>query len=388
MSHLDLRTYKARSLHEALRLVRADLGDDAAVLHTREIPTGFLSRWWSSPQVEVTASAEVDVPSRFSDETIESEVATPTPKNSPAADTFDFRNRIRTNLDRSSSPHAPSLDDLARQIAIRTAQEQPQAETWSYAKCHAWLTKQKFVADYANELLTRLTSANNKLETSDTAWKEQLVPMIASDITLGGALARPTAGPRVVALVGPTGVGKTTTIAKLAAHHRLREKWRVGLITVDTYRIAAVEQLRTYADIMDLPMEIVTSPREMRSAVGKLADMDLILIDTAGRSPRDEVRVRELKSVLTEAAPDEVHLVLSAVASEESMISAIDRFQPVGVSRLLISKLDETDHLASVLTPILGSKLPLSYTTHGQTVPDDISVADGLRLAKQMLQLT
>ncbi len=98
-----------------------------------------------------------------------------------------------------------------------------------------------------------------------------------------------------MALVGPTGVGKTTTIAKLAANYRLREKRRVGLITVDTYRIAAVEQLRTYADIIDLPMEIVATPREMHQAVARMADLDLILMDTAGRSPRDEVKIQELK---------------------------------------------------------------------------------------------
>ncbi len=115
----------------------------------------------------------------------------------------------------------------------------------------------------------------------------------------------------MVALVGPTGVGKTTTIAKLAANFRLRDGIRMGLVTVDTYRIAAVEQLRTYAEIIDLPMKVVTSPREMRRALEELQGLDLILIDTAGRSPRDELKIQELKSLLNEAQVDEVHLVLS-----------------------------------------------------------------------------
>ena len=126
---------------------------------------------------------------------------------------------------------------------------------------------------------------------------------------------------RVVALVGPTGVGKTTTIAKLAANFRLRENRKVGLITVDTYRIAAVEQLRTYADIIDLPMEVVRTPREMREAVARMRSLDLVLMDTAGRSPRDEVNIQELKSILAEAKPAEVHLVLSASAGRKEPLA-------------------------------------------------------------------
>ena len=137
---------------------------------------------------------------------------------------------------------------------------------------------------------------------------------------------------RVVALVGPTGVGKTTTIAKLAANYRLREKRRVGLITVDTYRVAAVEQLRTYADIIDLPMEVVATPREMREAVARMGHLDLVLMDTAGRSPRDEVKIQELKSMLSEAEPDEVHLVLSSTAGAKSLIGTAEKFADVGTT--------------------------------------------------------
>ena len=123
--------------------------------------------------------------------------------------------------------------------------------------------------------------------------------------------------------VGPTGVGKTTTIAKLAANFRLREKRRVGLITVDTYRIAAVEQLRTYAEIIDLPMQVVSAPGEMREAVDRMADLDLVLLDTAGRSPQDEIKLQELKAFLDEADADEVHLVLSSVSSASALTARL-----------------------------------------------------------------
>ena len=190
---------------------------------------------------------------------------------------------------------------------------------------------------------------------------------------------------RVVALVGPTGVGKTTTIAKLAANFRLRDKWNVGLITVDTYRIAAVEQLRTYADIIDLPMQVVSTPREMREAVDRFSQMDLILVDTAGRSPRDEIKIRELRTLLSEARADEVHLVLSSAASAASLTVTAERFAPAGATALILTKLDEASGLGHLLPIVRGARLPLSYLTNGQNVPDDIESVDVRRLAQSVL---
>ena len=209
--------------------------------------------------------------------------------------------------------------------------------------------------------------------------------MIEDEIRVAGPIRLAAGRRRLVALVGPTGVGKTTTIAKLAANFRLREKRRVGLITVDTYRIAAVEQLRTYADIIDLPMEVVATPREMREAVARMADLDLILMDTAGRSPRDEVKIQELKSMLAEAAPDEVHLVLSSVASAGSLAKTAEQFAAVGTTALVLTKLDEAASLGNLLPLVRGSRLPLSYLTDGQNVPDDIAPADAGRLARLIL---
>jgi flagellar biosynthesis protein FlhF len=188
-----------------------------------------------------------------------------------------------------------------------------------------------------------------------------------------------------VALVGPTGVGKTTTIAKLAANFRLREKRRVGLITVDTYRVAAVEQLRTYADIIDLPMEVVATPREMREAVARMRNLDLVLMDTAGRSPRDEIRIQELRSLLSEAEADDVLLVLSATAGTKSLAATAEKFAAVGTTALLLTKLDEATSLGHLVTLSRECDLPISYLTNGQNVPDDIEVAERRRLAYLML---
>ena len=189
----------------------------------------------------------------------------------------------------------------------------------------------------------------------------------------------------VFMFLGPTGVGKTTTIAKLAANFHLRERLRVGLITVDTYRIAAVEQLRTYADIIDLPMEVVATPKEMRAAVQRLSDLDLILMDTAGRSPHDEVKIQELKSILAEANADAIHLVLSSVSSESAMRKTAAKFAAVGITSVILTKLDEATGMAALVPLLRSCKLPLSYVTNGQNVPDDIEPADSQKLTRLVL---
>ena len=209
--------------------------------------------------------------------------------------------------------------------------------------------------------------------------------MIEAEIAVAGPIQSTPGRRRLVALVGPTGVGKTTTIAKLAANYRLKEKRRVGLITVNTYRIAAVEQLRTYADIIDLPMQVVSTPREMREAVGRMDDLDLILLDTAGRSPKDEVRIQELRAFLTEADADEVHLVLSSVAVRGRWSRPPSVSPPSAPPPLILTKLDEATGLGNILPLLRFSRLPLSYLTNGQNVPDDIETANAQRLARLIL---
>ncbi len=240
--------------------------------------------------------------------------------------------------------------------------------------------------DLARALVERTRAELTNDEAQDlAALRDRLLTVIERDIAVSGPIDAQAGRCRVVALVGPTGVGKTTTIAKLAANFRLREKRKIGLITVDTYRVAAVEQLRTYAEIIDLPMEIVSTPREMREAVAAMSHMDLVLIDTAGRSPQDEVKIRELRALLNEARADEVHLVLSSVASASSLVSTAQRFSPAGVTALILTKLDEATSLGNLLPLVRASRLKLSYLTNGQNVPDDIQPADARWLAESVL---
>jgi flagellar biosynthesis protein FlhF len=191
--------------------------------------------------------------------------------------------------------------------------------------------------------------------------------------------------PLTLALVGPTGVGKTTTLAKLAAAYRLRQGRKVGLVTADTYRIAAVDQLRTYAGIIGVPLKIVLTPAEIVSACQSLADCDVILIDSAGRSPHDASRLDELRTFVEAVSPHETHLVLSATAGASVLCRSAERFAALSPSRVIFTKLDE----AVTLGPLLGVArrigLRLSYFTTGQEVPDHIELAHADRLARAIL---
>ena len=195
-----------------------------------------------------------------------------------------------------------------------------------------------------------------------------------------------TASPRTIALTGPTGVGKTTTLAKLAATFKLRHGRSVGLITCDTYRIAAVEQLRTYAGIIGVPLRVAMTPAEMADAREAFRDRDLVLVDTPGRAPGDSPRLEELRAFIGSSEADEVHLTLSAAAGPASLARAIDRFRGIGARSLIVTKLDEAGASGPLLNIAVRAKLPLSYVTMGQEVPDDMEAADPSRLARRVLR--
>ncbi|MFN4242048.1 MAG: flagellar biosynthesis protein FlhF [Tepidisphaerales bacterium] len=208
---------------------------------------------------------------------------------------------------------------------------------------------------------------------------EKLIP------SAGPVRRTKTSGPHVVALIGPTGVGKTTTIAKLAAELQLGERRRVGLITIDTYRIAAVDQLRKYAEIIGSPLEVVNTPEEMPAAITAMQQMDYVLIDTAGRSPTDTLKLSELRRFIEAARPDEVHLVLSTASDGRSVDLAVSAFSDVRVDKVLFTKIDEAAAVGVVLNVARKLNKPISYITTGQDVPHDIEVFRGTRLAELIL---
>jgi flagellar biosynthesis protein FlhF len=220
---------------------------------------------------------------------------------------------------------------------------------------------------------------------SDAVVRQTLHRLLVREIKVGGPLLGLGDWKKTVIVAGPTGVGKTTTIAKLAAHYKLKEKRNVALITLDTYRVAAVEQLRMYANVIGVSMDVALTKREALDCIRRRSKAELILIDTAGRSPKDEAGMEELRQLVDLDHPLETHLVLSATTRERDLVEGVTQYAGIPISRLLFSKLDETTGFGGLFDLMLRSGLPLSYFSTGQSVPEDLEVVRAERLADLLL---
>lgn len=240
--------------------------------------------------------------------------------------------------------------------------------------------------EIARDLIAKLQQHASPGQLTDTAATTSLLAaLIEREIRCAEPITTKRGCRQVAMLVGPTGVGKTTTIAKLAGRFGVSHGLRVGLITVDTYRVAAVDQLRTYAEIIDLPMQVVTSPEELPAALAVFAEFDLVLIDTAGRSPHDDRRLDELKQLVEAANPDHVFLVLSLACGAKPLHSAAERFAAVRPTSLILTKLDEAAGCGAILSASRDIVLPVTYLTAGQEVPRDIEPSNPCRIARLIL---
>ncbi|HOD82590.1 MAG TPA: flagellar biosynthesis protein FlhF [Phycisphaerae bacterium] len=378
------KTYRADTMAEALAAVKSELGRDAVILQTRSVRKGGLlgliggrSMW------EVTASPNAGLQRRSKRGAYVSDAAR------RAGDQLErlANARARQAIDLASCQgSAPACGDVGREVSeLRRLVEAVLSRNGGLpdnpelGHLRDLLRRQEVEDEIVIDLLGRLRSGMDAERARDAqALRTGLTDLVASRIRTVGE-GRPA---RVMALIGPTGVGKTTTIAKLAANFKLRHNRRVGLVTIDTYRIAAVDQLKTYADIIDVPLRAVLTPEELREAIAAMKAMDVILIDTAGRSQNDRLRLGQLRKFLEVASPDETHLVVSATANRACTRGILGQFLPLGANRVILSKLDEADCYGAVLNVAAWSSLAVSYVTIGQEVPDDIVAADARRLAQ------
>jgi flagellar biosynthesis protein FlhF len=407
---MHLQTFKAATMGEALSQVKTAMGSEAVILHTRVLQTRYWLGLRRREIVEITAGRGINVGHRAARRPVPPQTAgSGLYARAGAADLRAPRGNALSSgsstavaaplrlLDTPAAGAAAMLaitqdinslkamvGDLVNENRRASAPQVPE-ELFNF---FTLLRSNEVSDELASEIVRTLHRQlrPEHLQQNDFV-KDKIAEQIDKMLPTGGPIVRKKSGsPHVVALIGPTGVGKTTTVAKLAANLKLREKHRVGLITLDTYRIAAVDQLKRYADIIGSPLRVVSGVDDLRDAERTMSDCDFILIDTAGRSPKDTLKLNELKGMLDAAAPDEVHLVLSTAASPECLQLAISRFNDVRVDRLIFTKLDEAAHVGVVLNVARKVNKSLSYFTTGQDVPDDIEVGRGRLLAQWILE--
>lgn len=403
---MQIKKFEAFQMSEALRAVKQELGPDAVILSAKEVRKdqgvfGVFGR----PMVEVTAAVDrpavtisVDEPSpEFSSLLKE---APGSPRREP--ETSGLQNELRAIRESIGAIQTSLACGATRQMAgiqdtwsemkglLRGLVEQREAN--ERAGLHSTLValfdrliENGVDRDTAVDLLR---SMKQKLS-PDELWKTDFVRHYLQDqikamVQVGGAIECAGDRPKVVALVGPTGVGKTTTIAKLAAHH-YRQTGRVTLATLDTYRVGAVEQLKIYAKIIGVPVDVAASGGELREVVARRKEGDLVLVDTAGRSHLSASQVAELKDLGKVGIPVETHLVLSSNTKEADLDDIVDRFSVIPIDRLLFTKTDETQTYGPLFATMKKKGKPLSYLSTGQRVPEDIEAATPTRVAELVL---
>ena len=327
------------------------------------------------------------------------EYPTPQPKHTePIAEPEPFLFRENTGLEDEVSELKQLVKNLASQITVLSQNEKEVvlSESTDTLQNEIQITPRDFANRVTvnqiqgDHLLTLLISKGINVETARTISgfiRESLTEQELSDTRLVTKAIIETlqnlievnppdfkneTGQRKIALVGPTGVGKTTTLAKIAASYLQQYSNSIALITIDTYRIAAVEQLKVYGEIMHLPVDVVITPEQLGQALEKHQEKELILIDTAGRSPRDSYCIDELSTFLSADHNIEKHLVLSATTRENEISETIHQFSKLEIANTIFTKIDECMSLGVLLNTQLQNSNPISYITNGQRVPEDL----------------
>lgn len=399
---MQVKVFEAKDMATALKLVKESLGPDALILSTRTIRKG-IGRLGKAT-VEVTAAIDTPEPtpepSLFGNPYLE-----PAVQSAPKV-SFDEVWRRRKVID----PLEEEVQELKGQLAnldVAALREEISGLKDMMRNYAAVGRSGSLVVEAPregssplNRLINEMVDLGVELATAEVivrrefqrrspkeriSVREFLSQAIANAVSCSGPFFGSDSQPRRIALLGPTGVGKTTTVAKLAAEYLLNRGRSLALVTIDIYRIAAAEQLKVYGEIMNVPVHVASTPQEFQEILQHHRDKELVLIDTAGRSPRDRAGIEALYEFIGPESGIENHLVISAATRERENNAAVQRFSGTQLKSLIITKLDECESLGPLLNVHLRHGTPISYLTDGQRVPEDLRLAEPGEVGKLIL---
>ncbi|TVR46165.1 MAG: flagellar biosynthesis protein FlhF [Planctomycetota bacterium] len=388
-----VRSYSGRSVAEALEKVRKDLGPQALIIETRTCKeaglfgrqTGYEVVAAGEAEGETNAAARSAAPAPVPSQRRPGQL--PLPRSGPAHEASQARQLLSAMVPEQTVEELNHRGDLSLEIASIRRQLARLACGHGVPTDHLGATTSQLLEE--RELPAEIIAECDEV----IAKAGGRVPEARRSELLSRYLAkhlRTTAGidwqqNRMLIVCGPTGVGKTTTIAKLAGDLVLRHGRRVGLVTIDTYRVGAADQLQAYADLLDMPFAVARTPAELGQVVATMTDCDNILVDTAGRSPADGTRVHELKGFCRAVPGMSVALTIAATAGRAEFAAVVERFSLLPVEHCLLTKLDECEASGRLYGCLRRHGLNIAYCTHGQEVPDDFCTADAMSIASRIL---
>ncbi|MHB9938600.1 flagellar biosynthesis protein FlhF [Clostridium sporogenes] len=402
---MKIKKYVVNDMNEAMTRIRYELGTDAIIISQRKVRKGGFLGLFSKKSLEVTAAIDNYSKEKKHNSNTEDKINKGNNIEVIKRMIEERNNNIKydNNIDHDTNildSYKEILESKSESLENKRSKGKEFTETKDLMNEIRDLKKivkdigknEKFYEDensslvnffkdldLEEEFIEKIIKKVGDLE-DNLEEREKIKRVIENTIDI-----RSNSVDKVTVLVGPTGVGKTTTIAKLAGKLSLIDKKKVGLITIDTYRIGAVEQLKTYADIMNIPFKVVFSIKDMEKSIIDLDYCDVILVDTTGRSSKNMMQISELRAFIEKIKEKSVHLVISASTKNKDIETIIKGYTILEYENIIITKLDETSTYGSILTILDKGKKPISFITTGQDVPDDIKEGNKEEIAKIVL---